>query len=122
MGAHNWRDIAERIPGRTGKQWRERWLDNLSPDVLTDKWSADEDLILIQRQSEFGNAWVKIRAFLPGRSIGAIKNRWNWFSRRDIPHHTEEFEAIARSQVDKGGKKQDVGMWNNFELFEWYSP
>jgi hypothetical protein len=117
-GPAHWPHIAQRIPGRTGKQCRERWVDNLSPDLLRDDWSADEDMILIMRQSEFGNAWAKIRSFLPGRSIGGIKNRWSWLSRKDIPNHAGEFNLIAKTLGEKVAKKQ-ADVWDDFELFDW---
>ena len=32
LGAGNWSTIASYIPGRVGKQCRERWLNYLRPD------------------------------------------------------------------------------------------
>jgi hypothetical protein len=105
-GSNNWSKVAQFIPGRTGKQCRERWLARLSPDVLLEDWSADEDLTLLSKQSQFGNRWSKIREFLPGRSTVSLKNRWNWLCRRDVPNHSEEFEAMAMSHVATPPRKE----------------
>jgi hypothetical protein len=77
----------------------------LSPEVVREDWSAEEDLILVQKQAEFGNHWSKIKVFLPGRSGIAAKNRWNWLSRRNIPSHSHEFEIIARSHSAEAVKQ-----------------
>jgi hypothetical protein len=106
-GSNNWSRVAQMIPGRSGKQCRERWLGRLAPDVLLDGWSPDEDLTLLSKQSELGNHWAKIKDFLPGRSIVSVKNRWNWLCRRDIPNHPEEFEAIAISHCDTAPRKSE---------------
>jgi hypothetical protein len=98
FGTDKWRAVASKIPGRTGKQCRERWLGHKSPDIVREEWSPQEDMTLIEKQMEFGHSWAAIKQFLPGRSAVCVKNRWNWLCRRDIPNHFEEFEAIVRSQ------------------------
>jgi hypothetical protein len=119
VGQSSWSEVAALVPGRTGKQCRERWLDKLSPDLLKDDWSAEEDSILLTKQEELGHAWAKIREFLPGRSIGAVKNRWNWLSRRDIPKHVEEFQAIAAEQTPKRNTAEVSDPWKDLPFENW---
>ena len=76
-GTKSWSKLSTTLPGRIGKQCRERWKNHLNPDVNRDPWSPEEDQILIQLHSELGNQWVKIAEHLPGRSDNSIKNRWN---------------------------------------------
>ena len=95
-GTDNWREVAELVPGRSGKQCRERWLGTKSPDNLRVEWTPQEDMTLIRKQREFGNKWVVIQQYLPGRSVVAVKNRWMWLRRRDIPNHTHEFQQAAQ--------------------------
>ena len=75
-GPGHWDSIAVHLPGRTGKQCRERWITFLSPDVKRDQWSKEEDEILISMQSQYGNQWALMTKFLPGRSSISIKNRF----------------------------------------------
>lgn len=84
-GMSNWSLVASDIPGRTGKQCRERWTNQLCPALNKDNWTPQEDAILIQQQRLHGNVWSKISKFLPGRSSNNIKNRWSWLSRHRIP-------------------------------------
>ncbi|OHT02847.1 hypothetical protein TRFO_06877 [Tritrichomonas foetus] len=92
FGTESWRDVATHVPGRTGKQCRERWLSHMSPSILREEWTPQEDLILLHKQADLGNRWSIISKSLPGRSTTAVKNRWNYLCRRDIPNHSEEFE------------------------------
>ena len=48
FGPQNWTRIAEFIPLRSGKQCRERWHNHLNPNINKQKWSLEEDKILIE--------------------------------------------------------------------------
>lgn len=75
--APRWVDIARRVPSRSAKQVRERWLNHLDPAVQHTPWTDEEDRLLrVVRQSR-GNAWVRISELMPGRSANSIKNRWH---------------------------------------------
>jgi hypothetical protein len=80
-GTSNWSLIACALPGRTGKQCRERWTNQLDPSLNRDNWTSQEDTILLFQQNTCGNCWSKISHFLPRRSANAIKNRWCWLTR-----------------------------------------
>lgn len=54
-GNKKWSDIAKGLPGRIGEQVKERWVNNLDPDVKKGVWSAAEMLILTAGQAEVGN-------------------------------------------------------------------
>jgi hypothetical protein len=84
-GLGNWSLVAQSIPGRNGKQCRERWMNQLCPSLNKDNWMPQEDMVLVQQQRIYGNVWSQIAQFLPGRSPNAVKNRWSWLSRHSIP-------------------------------------
>eukprot|EP01047_Picozoa_sp_COSAG01_P101788 COSAG01_NODE_31467_length_597_cov_0.819277_2_plen_129_part_01 len=48
------------IPGRKGKQCRERWQNQLDPEVQKGPWTEREDELLIAAQKKHGNKWVDI--------------------------------------------------------------
>ncbi|OHT00729.1 DNA-binding protein eta2 [Tritrichomonas foetus] len=72
-----WRDIAEKIPGKSPKQCRERYQHFLAPTVLRIPWTLEEDALLIHCHYYFGTDWAKIAKFFPGRTNNDVKNRYN---------------------------------------------
>ena len=82
MGAKRWNRIAESIPGRTGKQCRERWMSHIAPNVRSGEWTEDEVELLVKLQSEFGNKWSKISQYFVDRPPNVIKNKFNCILRR----------------------------------------
>lgn len=43
-----WSDIAACIPGRVGKQCRERYHNHLDPNINKGPWTPEEDAILLK--------------------------------------------------------------------------
>jgi hypothetical protein len=72
----DWEFIASKMPGRTLRQCRERWLNYLNPNLTNAPWTDQEEEILDQKVFEFGTAWNRIRPFLPGRSKNQIRHHW----------------------------------------------
>ena len=58
--------------GRTGKQCRERYHNHLRPEIRKGDWTPEEDRILVEMKSKFGNQWATIAKNLPGRSGNVV--------------------------------------------------
>ena len=53
-GAKKWSSIATHLPGRVGKQCRERWHNHLDPNVRKGTWTVGEDRLIIDSVQRFG--------------------------------------------------------------------
>ena len=53
-GTRSWTLVAQHLPGRSGKQCRERWHNHLDLDIRKDAWSLEEDRKLLELQRIIG--------------------------------------------------------------------
>ena len=76
-GQKSWSLISRSLPGRTGKQCRERYLNHLRPDIKRQSWTSEEELVLAEGHARLGTRWSSLVHLLPGRTENQIKNHWN---------------------------------------------
>jgi len=73
-----WSDLAQKLPGRVGKQIRDRWVNHLNPNINHLPFTREDDLLLFKAHEKLGKRWVEIstKYFNSTRSENHIKNRW----------------------------------------------
>lgn len=54
-GPQKWTHVAAHLPGRIGKQCRERWHNHLNPRIKKIVWSSEEEWILFLSHKNSGN-------------------------------------------------------------------
>ena len=72
----NWKYIESKVMTRSSKQCRERYYNHLKVGIIKERWSEQEDKIIDEMQSKYGNKWVLISKNLHGRPPLAVKNRF----------------------------------------------
>jgi Myb-like DNA-binding domain len=77
-----WPDVARLVPGRTGKQCRERYFNHLAPTVVSAQWTPVEDATVCRLYRRVGTSWASISRLLPGRSDNNVKNRFHYLRRQ----------------------------------------
>ncbi|PSR92482.1 Transcription factor like [Actinidia chinensis var. chinensis] len=97
-GEGRWNSLA-RCAGlkRTGKSCRLRWLNYLRPDVRRGNITLEEQLLILELHSQWGNRWSKISQHLPGRTDNEIKNYW----RTRVQKHAKQLKCDVNSKQFK---------------------
>ncbi|CAN1224373.1 MYB-like transcription factor EOBI [Linum grandiflorum] len=101
---------------RTGKSCRLRWLNYLRPDVRRGNITPDEQLLIMDLHSKWGNRWSKIAKHLPGRTDNEIKNYWRTriqkhLKQADHHHHQQQQRfpsGIGLDQMTNNNTNQQV--------------
>jgi len=85
--------IALEMEFRSGKQCRERYINQLDPLIKKTVWTVEEDAIIKRVHFEIGKKWCRYMEQLPGRSDNAIKNRYHIISKDNYAEHNLHYAA-----------------------------
>ncbi|KAF2537136.1 hypothetical protein F2Q68_00022924, partial [Brassica cretica] len=112
-GPKKWSTIARFLPGRIGKQCRERWHNHLNPAINKEAWTQEEELVLIRAHQIYGNRWAELTKFLPGRSDNGIKNHWHSSVKKKLDSYMssgllDQYQAMPLAPYDRNSFMQST--------------
>jgi Myb-like DNA-binding protein FlbD len=104
-GAHNWVRISATMQTRSPKQCRERFHQNLKPNLNHEPITPEEGVLIEQMVAEMGKRWAEIARRLRGRSDNAVKNWWNGgMNRRRRSNNPRRADLEARQHTSSSAR------------------
>ncbi|CAG9322332.1 unnamed protein product [Blepharisma stoltei] len=88
-GPTGWSRCSLWIPGRSGKQCRERWSTMLNPGLIKRNWTREEESILFEMYKKYGKQWSLIAKSLPGRSVDSVRKHI-WENKKKLQNQPPE--------------------------------
>jgi myb proto-oncogene protein len=109
-----WKEIASKIPSRTNRQIRERYMNFLNPDVNRNPLTEYELIILMKIVALHANAssipWKMISKSFPGRTDIFLKNNYGRIKRKLS-------ENLSKSKLRKRFYVEfDQLLWNDTNI------
>jgi hypothetical protein len=104
----NWSLISSLIPNRSGKQIRDRYLNTLKPGVNKNKFSKEDDKILLEKYEEYGPKWSLISKHFINRTGDIIKNRFYSSLRKKVYKIDYLRQKRIRDEIGMKGKVIEV--------------
>ncbi|KAJ6244316.1 snRNA-activating protein complex subunit 4 [Anaeramoeba flamelloides] len=105
LGEKSWAHVSYFFPGRSSKQCRERWKNQLRPGINHKPFTIEEENLLFEKQKEFGNKWSQIAQFFIGRPDNMLKNIFHSVCARKGITCNESAERRIKSGMDSCKEK-----------------
>ncbi|KAJ4978391.1 hypothetical protein NE237_009171 [Protea cynaroides] len=101
FGDHRW-DFIAKFSGlnRTGKSCRLRWVNYLHPGLKRGRMTPQEECLVLELHSKWGNRWSRIARRLPGRTDNEIKNYWRTHMRKKAQEKKRALSPPSSSSSD----------------------
>ncbi|KAI1075862.1 hypothetical protein F5B20DRAFT_558210 [Whalleya microplaca] len=107
----NWKEIANRLPGRSNKDCRKRYLYEMAGTLKKGPWSKEEDSLLIKLVEKQGQSWVTISHAMGTRNADQCSKRWHNSLNPELhrePWQEIENQTLLRALATHGSSWTDI--------------
>ncbi|KAK4642736.1 hypothetical protein QC761_400240 [Podospora bellae-mahoneyi] len=103
----DWHRIATKLPGRTNKDCRKRWVNKVCGGLKKGLWDPEEDRRLQSAVEKHGLRWPLIAAEVGYRSPDQCAKRWQYGLDPRLKHRewTTEEDKLLLSLVQERGRE-----------------
>ncbi len=114
----SWSKISKIIKTRNGKQIRDRYINVLSPNLNKQKFTPEEDYLLLKLYSQYGPKWATIHTFFKNRTTDMIKNRFHSSLKKKYESEiiNNEYTININNNIKKSNKKKKNEKDDNSKL------
>ena len=101
-GTNNWKNCSNLLSGRSIKQCRDHYQNNINPELNRSKWTIKEDFIIFNNYYSKNGKWKDIAELVEGRSASSMKNRFLSTLRRfyNMKHIIDEMKKDENSNCN----------------------
>ncbi|RYP51536.1 hypothetical protein DL768_003131 [Monosporascus sp. mg162] len=96
----NWKEIANKLPGRSNKDCRKRYLNEMAGTLKKGPWSKEEDALLIKLVEKHSPSWVAISQAMGTRNADQCAKRWQHSLNPELDRHPwQESENTSNTRL-----------------------
>ncbi|KAI1372045.1 hypothetical protein F4677DRAFT_278572 [Hypoxylon crocopeplum] len=112
----DWNRIAAKLPGRTNKDCRKRWVNKVCGSLKKGAWDDDEDERLLSAVEKYGQKWTLVANEVGFRSPDQCAKRWQSSLDPNLEHRewTTEEDELLMSLVQENGREWKMIQETNF--------
>ena len=103
----DWKKISFEMKNRNIRQCKERYYHYLSPNIKSDIWTPDEDIILLKMIDQHGRKWKYFENIFSGRTEINIRNRYYVLSRKFKSPPVTLIELYSNLQMNQNIQEEN---------------
>ncbi|KAI0465614.1 Homeodomain-like protein [Xylaria cf. heliscus] len=112
----DWHRIAAKLPGRTNKDCRKRWVNKVCGSLKKGPWNKSEDESLLDAVDRYGQKWTLVANEVGFRSPDQCAKRWQSKLDPNLEHGgwTIEEDELLLNLVQENGREWKMFQEQNF--------
>ncbi|KAI1132513.1 Homeodomain-like protein [Nemania abortiva] len=112
----DWHRIAAKLPGRTNKDCRKRWVNKVCGSLRKGPWNKNEDESLLDAVEKYGQRWTLVANEVGFRSPDQCAKRWQSKLNPNLEHGgwTIKEDELLLSLVREHGREWKVFQEQNY--------